>query len=100
LNPRAGRELFKELEELRLYMIMNKARRKEDTLLGRSVVEVVRKVLGVPLGYAGAVPFDDGVENSLRRVRTHVRAYPDSRVACALRTIVGNLTAIHSQPGG
>jgi flagellar biosynthesis protein FlhG len=79
-----GTILYRALRTFRPCLVMNKARGDEDVLLGRSVADVARKYLLIDMKYLGAIPYDDGVPDSLRALRPY---YPDHRNSAAAKAI-------------
>jgi len=83
--------LYRALQKFRPRLIINKARNERDFLLGRSIVDVVRKYLVVDICYLGAVPYDEKVHLSLKNMVPYLEAFPDSEVASSLRSIAEKL---------
>jgi flagellar biosynthesis protein FlhG len=79
-----GTILYRALRGFRPCLVMNKTRDERDVLLGRSVADVARKYLLIDMKYLGAVPYDEDVHTSLRRLRPY---YPEHRDAAAARAI-------------
>jgi flagellar biosynthesis protein FlhG len=79
-----GTILYRALRGFRPCLVMNKTRDERDVLLGRSVADVARKYLLIDMKYLGAVPYDEDVPASLRRLRPY---YPDHRDAAAARAV-------------
>ncbi len=86
-DPTTANMLMDELEQFRPCLIVNKVRRDDDVVLGRSIADVVTKFLAVKLNFVGGIPFDEEVEDSLRRFDPYVTKNPHSRAACALKLI-------------
>jgi flagellar biosynthesis protein FlhG len=79
-----GTILYRALRGFRPCLVMNKTRDEHDVQLGRSVADVARKYLLIDMKYLGAVPYDEDVQASLRRLRPY---YPDNRDHAAARAI-------------
>jgi flagellar biosynthesis protein FlhG len=79
-----GTILYRALRGFRPCLVMNRTRDERDVLLGRSVADVARKYLLIDMKYLGAVPYDEDVQESLRRLRPY---YPDHRDTEAARAI-------------
>src|SRR5512136_3034409 len=79
-----GTILYRALRGFRPCLVMNKTRDERDALLGRSIADVARKYLLIDMKYLGAIPYDNDVQASLRRLRPY---YPDHRDAAAARAI-------------
>jgi flagellar biosynthesis protein FlhG len=80
-----GTILYRALRGFRPCLVMNKARDERDVLLGRSVADVARKYLLIDMKYLGAVPYDEAVPASLRRLRPYYSDHRDAAAAKAVR---------------
>jgi flagellar biosynthesis protein FlhG len=80
-----GTILYRALRGFRPCLVMNKTRDERDVLLGRSVADVARKYLLIDMKYLGAVPYDEDVPASLRRLRPYYADHRDSAAARAIR---------------
>jgi len=90
-DPAYGAILYRALKSFRPGLIVNKARSERDVLLGRAISDVAQKYLLVDLDFLGAIPYDERVESSLRRLSPFVLDYPTSPVASALDAIADRL---------
>jgi flagellar biosynthesis protein FlhG len=79
-----GTILYRALRGFRPCLVMNKTRDERDVALGRSVADVARKYLLIDMKYLGAIPYDENVPASLRRLRPY---YLDHRDAAAARAV-------------
>jgi flagellar biosynthesis protein FlhG len=86
--------LVEELEAIRPCLVVNKARKDDDVVLGRSVADVVRKFLAVQLHFVGAIPFDDAVDACLKRFNPYLISHPYSQTTCAVKLIAERLMTI------
>lgn len=93
-DPCAAHMLAEELARFRPCLIVNKVRKDDDIILGRSIADVVNKFLAVQLDFAGAIPFDDEVDACLRRFSPYLIAQPYSRATCALKVIAERLMTV------
>lgn len=87
----AGNILTGALHQRRNVLILNKTGDGSAASIGLSICDVARKVLGIPLRYLGAVPWDEQIASSLRQLNSHVRLFPESRSAKALWSIADSL---------
>lgn len=83
--------LFRALKRFSPCLIINNARSERDFLLGQSIVDVVKKYLVVDLNFLGAIPHDEKIHTSLKRLTPYLSAYPNSEVALSIRSIVEKL---------
>jgi flagellar biosynthesis protein FlhG len=86
-----GTILYRALRGFRPCLVMNKTRDERDVLLGRSVADVARKYLLIDMKYLGALPYDEGVQTSLRGLRPFYLDHKDSAAARAVRQIAEEL---------
>lgn len=83
--------LFRALKRFNPCLIINNARSERDFLLGQSIVDVVKKYLVVDLNFLGAIPHDERIHVSLKRLTPYMSTYPNSEVALSIRSIVEKL---------
>ena len=83
--------LFKALKRFHPCLIINNARSERDFLLGQSMVDVVKKYLVVDIKFLGAIPHDERIHLSLKKMTPYLSTYPDSEVALSIRSIVEKL---------
>jgi flagellar biosynthesis protein FlhG len=91
-DPSAGQVLAAALKSLRLFLVVNKARDKKDILLGRSIVDVVRKYFLINLELLGTIPYDERVHWSLKRFSPFIFEYPESSVSQIIRSMAERLS--------
>lgn len=87
----AGQILTAALRSLKLYLVVNKARDKKDALLGRSIVDLVRKYFLINLELLGTIPYDERVHWSLKKFTPFIFEFPESAVAQAIRAMAERL---------
>ncbi|RPJ61759.1 MAG: MinD/ParA family protein [Acidobacteria bacterium] len=93
-DPSSADLLADELEAFRPCLIVNKVRKDDDIVLGRSVTDVVNKFLAVQLHFVGAIPFDDAVDACLKRFSPYLMSHPYSQTTCAVKLIAERLMTI------
>lgn len=91
--------LYRALQRFNPCLIINKARDERDELLGESIVKVVQKYLVVELKFLDAVPFDENVHWSLKRITPFMVNHPDSEVASVVKSIAYKLTGRSQSKG-
>jgi len=79
------------------FLIMNQTHNHSPESVGPSICNVSRKVLGIPLRFLGAIPWDETSRLSLKRFNPHVRSFPGSKAAQALRRITDHLVSSQVQ---
>jgi len=83
--------LYRALENFRPCLIINKAMEDRDFLLGESMVDVIQKYLVVRVNYLGAIPYDNNVPRSLKKLEAFIISYPESEAATSIKDIAENL---------
>lgn len=83
----AGAEatLRAHLKEFVPSLIVNQARDHEDEHLGPSIEAVTGRLLGVPIRFAGAIPYDPVQVRCVKRRRPYLLEYPRTPTSEALR---------------
>ncbi len=89
----AGQVLTAALKSLKLYLVVNKARDKKDVLLGRSIVDLVRKYFLINLELLGTIPYDERVHWSLKKLSPFIFEFPESAVSQSIRAMAESLSA-------
>ncbi len=85
-------ELLKEaLGKFRPCLVINKAYGQDDAVLGKSIVDVVKRYLAIDVHYVGAIPHDENIRRSLVDFKPFVTAFPCSKTTYALRLIADRL---------
>jgi len=84
--------LYRALKKFKPCLIVNKARTKQDFLLGESMVDVIQKYLVVKAEFLGTVPYDEKVHLSLKNFSSFMSTYPNSEAAKSIRNIASRLS--------
>ena len=79
--------LYRAIKKFKPCLIINKARDERDFILGKSIAQVVQKYLVVDIDFLGAIPFDERVHWSLKKLTPYILDHSDSEVTKAIRTI-------------
>jgi flagellar biosynthesis protein FlhG len=88
----AGQVLTAALNSFKVYLVVNKARDRKDSHLGRSIVDVVRKYFLIDMDLLGTVPHDERIHWSLRRFSPFLPEYPESPASQAIRSMAERLS--------
>ena len=91
--------LMGALEQRNTYLILNKVRDNSAHSVGRSICDVARKCLGIPLRFLGAVPWDEDARRSMLRFTPHAKTFPRSTTAQALRSMAETLLDVQTRIG-
>lgn len=75
------------------HLIINSVRSKSDMEMGRAVLSVARRRLGVPLQYLGHLEYDEAVWASTRRRRPVLVEHPETRIAKCFERVTRALIA-------
>jgi flagellar biosynthesis protein FlhG len=97
IDSSAAADLSAQMEEFAPRLVVNQARDHEDTRLGTAIEEASRRFLGIPIGFAGAVPYDPALVRSVKSRRAYLLEYPRSRTSEAFRA-AGEAIAEKSRP--
>lgn len=88
----ASQVLAAALRGLNFQLVVNKTRDKKDVLLGRSIVDLVRKYFLINLELLGTIPYDERVHWSLKKFSPFIFEFPDSAVSQAIRAMAERLS--------
>ena len=94
----SGRVLLAALKNFKPRLLVNKVRSEKDGLLGRSIVDVVRKYFLIEIELLGTIPYDERVHWSLKKFTPFVLEYPQSTVSETIKAIAQKL-APQQAPG-
>lgn len=87
----AGETLREALSFFRFHLVVNKTRNYSDSMVGPSIVSIVRTYLGLEVAYLGSIPHDRRIVDSLKEFRPFVLEYPRSSVTRAIQSIAEGL---------
>lgn len=90
-NPEAARALRREVAAFQPRFVVNEVRDAADVAVGHQLVATCVRHLGLGASYAGFVPHDDAVWQSVRRGRLFMSDAPASRAAEGIRRLTGGL---------
>lgn len=86
-----GDILDKELEEFKVYLIVNKVRNREDIYMGSFIKSAFKKYTNIQIKYVGYIEFDDSVWKAVRNRRPYMLRYVSSSCAQEIETLTKNL---------
>jgi len=92
-NPSVAAAMHKELDALKLHIIVNQVMEPADTELGRSMQVVCSRYFGTKIGYLGFLHYDKMVLKALQQRRPFLSTFPQSRLAIHMDTLVASLMA-------
>ncbi|MDQ6986930.1 MAG: P-loop NTPase [Mariprofundaceae bacterium] len=92
-NPSVAAAVHKELDALKLHIIVNQVMEPGDTELGRSMQVVCSRYFGTKIGYLGFLHYDKMVLKALQQRRPFLSTFPQSRLAIHMDTLVASLMA-------
>jgi flagellar biosynthesis protein FlhG len=81
------------IQSFRPQLIVNRARTRDDLLLGPSLAMISRRHLGLPVGYLGYIEEDDAVSVTVSRRRPLASEYPQAKVAKDIERVVRRIIA-------
>lgn len=79
--------LESHLEAFLPNLVLNQVRDHDDARLGESMQIAAERLVGIPLRFAGAIPYDPVLVRSVKRRRPYLVEYPRSRTAEAFRAV-------------
>lgn len=91
LSPSDGEALQSRMEKFHIDLIVNQIRVQTEANIGRSVTMVCEKYFGMRVDYAGALPYDNAVWQSIRHKIPFLMEAPNSTVVTSLEAILRNL---------
>ncbi len=94
----AGRILQAALNSFRPFLVVNKARNDKDHLLGRAIVDVVRRYYLIDIDLLDVIPYDERVHWSLKKFVPFVLEYPDSAVSRRIEDMAARLLPPRHRP--
>jgi flagellar biosynthesis protein FlhG len=95
-NPEVGKQLQERINDLKVQLLINQVRTRQDIDLGHSMKSVSFKYFGIHASYLGHIDHDNAVWQSLRKRRPMVVEYPYSAVVGQFLNITKNLLNPHS----
>jgi len=93
LKPKVANILRRELDALKLHIIINQVIEPSDTELGRAMQMACNRYFGTQVGYLGFLHHDTMVLKALQQRRTFLSTFPQSRLAIHIDTMVASLMA-------
>lgn len=91
LNPELGESFKKEIENFKIFLLLNQVRTLSDTEIGESVKNVCKKYFGIDTQYVGHLDYDNTVWQSVRKHKPLVLEYPHSQLVNEFNGIVKKL---------
>jgi len=92
-EPTVAGAIRRDLDALKLHIIVNQVMEPSDTELGRSMQLVCRRYFGTQIDYLGFLHYDTMVLKALQQQRPFLSTFPLSRLAIHMDTIVASLMA-------
>jgi flagellar biosynthesis protein FlhG len=94
----AGRALAEFMEPFLPHLVINQARDHEDVRLGDSMQTVTERFIRIPLGYAGAIPYEPAMVQTVKSRRPFMVEYPRSRAAERIRAVADAIGGTSGEP--
>jgi flagellar biosynthesis protein FlhG len=102
IDRHAADRLMSQMAAFSPHLVINQARDGDDTWLGEAMEVTSRRMLLIPLRFAGAVPHDPALVRSVKDRRPFLAdASPYSRTGMALRSVadtLGSRSALRAAP--
>jgi flagellar biosynthesis protein FlhG len=93
-----GRILQAALNNFRPFLVVNKARGEKDHLLGRSIVDVIRRYFLIEIELLGTLPYDERVLWSLKKHVPFTLEYRESEISLRIREMAARLDVLRHRP--
>ncbi len=94
----AGRALSDFMEPFLPHLVINQVRDQDDVRLGDSMQTVTERFIRIPLGYAGAIPYEPAMVQTVKSRRPFMVEYPRSRAAERIRAIADAVGGAAGEP--
>lgn len=91
LDPERGAALTGLMAELKLFLLVNQAKRPEDLELGAAMSKACRGYFAMGIGSAGSIPYDEDACDAIRGKRPVLVSHPGSMAAVALTSALGSV---------
>jgi flagellar biosynthesis protein FlhG len=91
LSPKEGTELRNRMKEFKASLIVNQVRVKAEADIGKSVEMVCEKYFGMEVDYAGYLPYDNAVWQSIRKRVPFLVEAPNCTAVTHLEAVIRNL---------
>lgn len=91
MNPELGARVRKELNRLKLNIIMNQVRSAQDIEIGHSIQSVCKKYFGISVEYAGHLEYDQVAWQSVKKRRPVLLEFPSSSLSNQFKEVVTKL---------
>jgi len=98
-EPHYSDRISDSLESLRIGIVMNQVRSKEDIELAESVTQICKNYFGFKASLYGYLDFDDAVWQSLRKRKTLCADCPSSHVVTQLQSVINFIGGKKSTKG-
>ena len=94
----AGARLGKDLESMRIKLIVNQVRTAADQNVGQQVVGAWKKFFGLEMELLGGIPYDDEAWRAVRKRRPLMLERPECAAAVQLHGIAHRLLTLDGRP--
>ena len=89
----AAAALASHVETYLPHLVINQVRSHEDERLGEAMEWISDRFVGIPLRFAGAIPYDTALVQCLKSRRAYLSEYPRSHTAEMLRAVAESFAA-------
>jgi flagellar biosynthesis protein FlhG len=86
-----GKQVDAALSRLKVKIILNQVRTREDVQLGNSISYLAKRFIGLDVEYTGYIPFDIKVNLAAKKFQPLMTFYPDSNVVKGLNSVAKKL---------
>lgn len=96
-SPEAAMQFKKEIEKIRLKLVVNQTRTQTDIDIGFSVKSICKKYFGIEMDYVGYLDHDSSVWQAVRRKRPLMLEFPNSQLVSSVDRITNYLVKRHGR---
>ena len=81
VDEKSGEWLEKQLAKFRPALILNQVKNKDEIFIGEAMKDITKKYLGIEMNYIGHVPYDEKVNQSIKKYRPFTLEFPDCQAS-------------------
>lgn len=81
VDEKSGEWLEKQLVKFRPALILNQVKNKDEIFIGEAMKDITKKYLGIEMNYIGHVPYDEKVNQSIKKYKPFILEFPDCQAS-------------------
>ncbi|MEK6590502.1 MAG: AAA family ATPase [Nitrospinota bacterium] len=91
IDSSVASDLEKKIDTFSPKLVVNQSRENDNVMLGNSIKDITKKYLGVVLDYAGYIPYDEKVSESIKKFKPLIIEYPNCSASIYLNLTMKKL---------